>query len=239
MALVLGLSYGASGASAVLDLVKSLAATPVPLAHQVTTLYAPADSHPWLDVAYQLVGVVTEIVPVLLVAYLLVRSSESMATLGANWRRPADDARWGIGLALVVGAVGLGLRLAANALGTNLQLVIGGSAHHWWTIAVLIVHSAATAIGEEVIVLGFCLHRLGQLGWGDRRAVAFSSVVRGSYHLYQGFGGGAANLVLGVFFGAIFLRRGRVAPFIIAHFLIDAVSTVGYIEFHGRLGWLH
>ncbi len=237
--IVLGLSYGAFGISSSLDLIKSLVATPVPLAKQVTTLYAPVDSHAWLDVAYQLLGVATELVPVVLVGYLLVRSGESMATLGVDRRQPAADARWGVGLAVLVGVVGLGFRLAANALGTNLELVIGGSAHHWWTIGVLLAQSAGTAVGEEVIVTAFLLHRLRQMRWGDGRSLTASALLRGSYHLYQGFGGGLANLALGLVFGRLFQRQGRVVPLVIAHFLIDAVSTVGYVELHGRLGWLH
>ena len=57
-----------------------------------------------------------------------------------------------------------------------------------------------------------------------------ASLVRGSYHLYQGFGGATANFVLGLFFGRIFQRRGRVMPMLVAHFLIDAVAFVGYVE---------
>jgi membrane protease YdiL (CAAX protease family) len=83
------------------------------------------------------------------------------------------------------------------------------------------------------------LHRLRQLGWSDRRAIAASALARGSYHLYQGFGGGLANVGMGLVFGTLYRRRPRVLPFVIAHFLIDAVATIGYVELHHRFHWLH
>lgn len=236
--LVLALSLGASGAYAALDLLKGLLATATPLAKQSTTLYAPADTHAWLDIAYQLLGIATELAPVLLVAYLLVRSGESMAAIGVDRSRPGEDARWSIGLAVVVGGVGLGGLFAARALGINRDLVVGGGAGRWWDVVLLVGQAAGTAIAEEVIVCGYLLHRARQLGWRDGRALVAASLVRGSYHLYQGFGGGIANVVLGLFFGRIFQRRGRVMPLVVAHFLVDAVAFVGYVELRKHVGWL-
>ncbi|MFI5042429.1 MAG: CPBP family intramembrane glutamate endopeptidase, partial [Acidimicrobiales bacterium] len=105
--LVLALSLGASGVYALLDLIKGLLAK-APLAQQSATLYAPADTHAWLDVTYQVVGLVLGLAPVLLVAYLLMRSGESLATIGLDASQPAEDLSWGIGLAIFVGAIGLG-----------------------------------------------------------------------------------------------------------------------------------
>ena len=104
---------------------------------------------------------------------------------------------------------------------------------------VLLVASAAgSAISEEVIVGGYLLHRFRQLGWSDNAALLTAAVVRGSYHLYQGWGGAIDNLVLGLFFGRIFQRRGRVMPLLLAHFLVDAVAYVGYVELKGKVSWL-
>jgi membrane protease YdiL (CAAX protease family) len=237
--LVLGVSYGASGIQSALDLIKSVAATPIPLSQQVaTTFYRQADPHAWLDIAYQSLAIVTGLVPVVLVAYLLVRTGESLATVGVDADQPASDARWGVALALVIGSVGLGFRVAANALGINLQLTIGTTGQ-WWQLVILVVQSAVAAVGEELIVLAFLLHRFAQLGWSDRKAITVSALVRGSYHLYQGFGGGVANMAMGLVFGWLYKRRGRVLPFVVAHFLIDVVATIGYVELHNRIHWLH
>src|SRR5581483_3818014 len=157
IAIVLGLSYGIAGLTSALDLLKSVAATKAPLSHQVAqAFYQPADTHAWLDVMYQTLALAADLVPVALVAYLLIRSTESLATLGVDLDHRGDDVRWGVGLALAVGAVGLAFRLGANALGVNLQLSIG-STGHWWQLVILVCQSAVTAIGEEIVVLGFVI----------------------------------------------------------------------------------
>jgi membrane protease YdiL (CAAX protease family) len=198
----------------------------------------PAAPQPWLDVTNQLLDIGTTLAPVLLVAYLLVRSGESMATLGVDRTRPASDARWSAALAAIVGGVGLGLLFAAKGLGLNRNIIIGSGANRWWDVILLVGQAAKTAIGEEVIVCGYLLHRFRQLGWSDGRSLAVASLVRGSYHLYQGFGGAAANVVLGVFFGRIFQVKGRVLPLLIAHFVIDAIAFVGYVELKNHVSWL-
>ncbi len=65
-----------------------------------------------------------------------------------------------------------------------------------------------------------------------------SSVLRGTYHLYQGFGAGLGNLVMGLVFGYAWTRTGRLWPLVIAHGLIDTVAFVGYALLAGHLGWL-
>jgi len=198
----------------------------------------PAAPQAWLDVTYQLLDIGTTLAPVLLVAYLLVRSGESMATLGVDRTRPASDARWSLALAAIVGGVGLGLLFAAKGLGINRDVIVGSGANRWWDVILLVGQAAKTAIGEEVIVCGYLLLRFRQLGWSDGRSLAAASLVRGSYHLYQGFGGAIGNIILGLFFGFIYQRRGRVLPLIIAHFVVDAIAFVGYVELKNHVSWL-
>ena len=73
-------------------------------------------------------------------------------------------------------------------------------------------------------------------GWAS--AIATSALVRGSYHLYQGVGGFAGNVVMGLLFGWLFKRWGRVMPMIVAHALIDTVAFIGYALLAGRVSWL-
>ena len=101
-----------------------------------------------------------------------------------------------------------------------------------------LVQAAQNGILEEVLVLGYLLRRLDQLGWAPGKAIALAAVVRGSYHLYQGFGGFLGNAILGVIFGVLYRRWGRVTPMIIAHTLIDAGAFVGYVALHGHVSWL-
>ena len=65
-----------------------------------------------------------------------------------------------------------------------------------------------------------------------------SSLLRGAYHLYQGFGAGLGNVAMGLVFGYVWQRTGRLWPLVIAHGLIDAVAFVGYALAASHLGWL-
>ena len=102
----------------------------------------------------------------------------------------------------------------------------------------LVLSAAQNAVLEEVLVAGYLLHRLRQLGWSDNRALLVSALLRGSYHLYQGFGGFAGTVAMGLLFGRLYQRWGRVTPLVVAHTLIDVVAFVGYAELAGHVSWL-
>ena len=236
--LVLLVSLGASGIRALLNLVDSLT-RPQSLSSQTAAIVVSrTPDRPWLDLAYQLVGIALALVPVLLVAHLLRRSGEGMRGIGFDRTQPGRDAARGTVLAAVVGGTGLALYLASFAAGGSLRVVPAELPDVWWTLPVLLLSALENAVLEEVVVLGYLIHRLRQIGVGASAAVAVSAVVRGSYHLYQGFGGFIGNAAMGVLFGVLFLRWRRSTPFVVAHFLIDAVAFVGYQYLRGRVGWL-
>ena len=58
--------------------------------------------------------------------------------------------------------------------------------------------------------------------------MVISAVVRGGYHLYQGFGGFVGNLVMGLVFGLVYLRIKRVMPLVVTHVILDLVAFLGY-----------
>ena len=236
--LVFALSLGASGVRAAISLGADLAAG-VPLARQAAVLNASlAPGRPWLDLVLQLIDLVFALVPVLLAVHFLIRSGEGPRPLGLDRTRPGLDLARGAALAALIGGSGLVLYLAARAAGLNLTVVPEALPSTWWRAPVLLLSAVQNAILEEVLVAGYLLHRLRQLGWRDGRALALSAVLRGSYHLYQGFGGFVGNLVMGLVFGRLYQRWGRVAPLIIAHALIDAVAFIGYAYLAGHVGWL-
>jgi membrane protease YdiL (CAAX protease family) len=99
---------------------------------------------------------------------------------------------------------------------------------YWWTVPVLILSALRAALTEEVIVVGYLYARLQDVGWGRWKIIVGTAVLRGSYHLYQGFGAFIGNLAMGILFGWLYTRYGRLVPLIVAHFLLDAVIFVGY-----------
>ncbi|WP_411087909.1 CPBP family intramembrane glutamic endopeptidase [Streptomyces sp. 061-3] len=236
--LVLALSLGASGVSALISFVGSLT-KPGALKEQAATLnssYAPG--RPWLDLAWQLFGIATALVPVVLVAHLLIREGASLRVIGFDRTRPRSDLGRGVLIAAGIGSAGLAFYLLARAAGFNLTVVPESLPGVWWKYPVLILSALQNSVVEEVIVVGYLLRRLGQLGWTPMAALVASSVLRGSYHLYQGIGGFIGNMVMGVVFVLLYRRWGRVGPLVVAHALLDIGAFVGYALLAGKVGWL-
>ncbi|MFG2574294.1 CPBP family intramembrane glutamic endopeptidase [Streptomyces sp. NPDC048481] len=238
--LVLALSLGASGVSALISFVGSVT-KPGGLKDQAATLNASAaPGRPWLDLAWQLFGIASALVPVALVAHLLLREpgGRGLRTLGFDRTRPWPDLGRGAVIAAVIGSTGIAFYLAARGLGFNLTVVPEALPDVWWKYPVLIMSALQNAILEEVIVVGYLLRRLGQLGWTPGTALVASAVLRGSYHLYQGIGGFIGNMVMGVVFVLLYRRWGRVGPLVVAHSLLDIGAFVGYALLAGKVGWL-
>ena len=236
--LVLALSLGASAVSALISFVGSLT-KPGALKEQAATLnssYAPG--RPWLDLAWQLFGIATALVPVALVAHLLIREGASLRVIGFDRTRPRSDLGRGVLIAAAIGSAGLAFYLLARAAGFNLTVVPESLPGVWWKYPVLILSALQNSVVEEVIVVGYLLRRLGQLGWTPMAALVASSVLRGSYHLYQGIGGFIGNMVMGVVFVLLYRRWGRVGPLVVAHALLDIGAFVGYALLAGKVGWL-
>jgi membrane protease YdiL (CAAX protease family) len=222
--LVLLLSLGQSAVYAVVSLVAKLTAGK-PLSQQTATLNPSQSPRPYLDLTYQLLGIFFALVPVLLALYLLDRPR---STLGISFDRPAFDLGWGFGLAAAIGIPGLLLVYVAAKLGLNAQIVPAALQRVWWAIPVLILAAIQNAILEEVVVVGYLITRLSSFGWRTAAIVAASALLRGSYHLYQGFGAFVGNAIMGVVFALFFVKFKRVMPLIIAHSLLDIAAFVGY-----------
>ncbi len=238
VAAVLAVSLGRAAISALIDLGGSLTAHKALSAQHATLNASAAPGRPWLDLTWQVYGIAFGLAPVLLVAYLLWREGASLRTLGLDRTRPWRDLAYGAAVAAVIGGTGLGLYLAAHAAGAALTVVPTTLPAVWWRIPVLVASAFQNAALEEVVVLGFLLRRFDQAGMSPRRADAASAVIRGAYHLYQGFGGFVGNLVMGLIFARLYRRWGRVTPLLLAHALIDTTAFVGYVLLVGHVGWL-
>ncbi|GAB2829712.1 type II CAAX endopeptidase family protein [Streptomyces chlorus] len=236
--LVLAVSLGASAVSALISFVGS-ATRPGGLKDQAATLNgSAAPGRPWLDLAWQLFGITSALVPVALVAHFLIREGAGLRTLGFDRTRPWSDLGRGAAVAAAIGSSGIAFYLAMRGLGFNLTVVPEALPEVWWKFPVLILSAMQNSILEEVIVLAYLLRRLEQLGWSPGAAMATSSVLRGSYHLYQGIGGFIGNMVMGVVFVHLYRRWGRVGPLVVAHTLLDIGAFVGYALLAGKVDWL-
>jgi membrane protease YdiL (CAAX protease family) len=234
---VFAVSLGASGLNALLDLVNDLLARQS-LNSQQALLVGSLSANHWFDLVLQLVSIAEALTPVVLVLYLMARSGEPPSVMGLDGSQPGKDALRGAVVAAVIGGAGLGLYITAFKLGASLNIVPESLPNVWWRIPVLLLSAAHDGILEEILVIGYLLRRLDQLGWTPWKAILAAALLRGSYHLYQGFGAFCGNAVMGIIFGILYRRWGRVTPLIIAHFLIDAVTFVGYVALAGKVSWL-
>ncbi|WP_431728109.1 CPBP family intramembrane glutamic endopeptidase [Verrucosispora sp. TAA-831] len=226
--LVLGLSLGQSAVYATVSIIAKLTAEGG-LSRQTAALNTSASARAYLDLTYQLLGIVFALLPVLLAVHLLTRDpGDPVRTLGLDARRPWADLAQGAGLAALIGLPGLVLFWAAAQLGINATVVPAALPDLWWTVPVLILAAFQNSILEEVIVVGYLMTRLRQLQWRVGAIIATSALLRASYHLYQGFGAFIGNAIMGVVFSLFYLRTRRVMPLIVAHALLDIFAFVGY-----------
>jgi membrane protease YdiL (CAAX protease family) len=166
---------------------------------------------------------VMAVVPVALL--LLSRTGQPPKSLGFGMPRLLDDVVPGLGIA--AGAFGLEFLLLipfTPLLRHHSDLISKVPVGHVPSYYVIwgVVISLVTAITEEVMMSGYFLTRLEQLGWSPKPALALSLTLRTAYHVYYGLG-----FLLTVPFGYLatrsFQKRGRLARPIAAHFLFDAV----------------
>jgi len=227
--IVLGLSLGQAGVYAALSLVVKL--TQGGIRNSTATLNGSQSDREWLDFTLQVLSIGFALVPVALALYLLSLDPgkpSPLRRLGINRLSRGRDVLWGMGLAAVIGLPGLGLYAAGRALGITAEVIPAPVDQYWWTVPVLILSALQNAILEEIVVVGFVMTRLRQLRWSVPATIVTSALIRGSYHLYQGFGQALGNVVMGLVFGYWFQRTNRVLPLIVAHTILDVITFVGY-----------
>jgi len=229
IAIVLVVTFGLSGMRAALRLLSDLM-QPVPLNQQQTTLAEHQSDTSWIDLAMQLCSSAMLFSWGFLALYLLHES------IFSRWRPKAILE--GAGLAALIGIPGLVFYLSAVHFGFSKQVVPSTLDDAWWEIIVLLTWSAANAFSEEIVVVMWLITRLQQLRIPPWVALLLSAVLRGSYHLYQGWSAGLGNIIMGLIFGTYYLKTRRVWPLILGHFLIDAVAFVGYSLLRGHLSFL-
>lgn len=237
---VLGVSLGISALSALLTYIRAEVTVAGGISHTTATAVAgTSTTYPILDLADDLLGILNGAVPPLLALLLLARDPGGRGFgVGFDLRRKIREGFQGAGFCALIGIPGLALVWSAHELGISATLAVVDVPDAWYRVPYLLLSAFQNGLSEEVIVVGFMLTRLRQLGWSNQRALAASALLRGTYHLYQGYGAFFGNMVMGLIFGYWFQRTRRVLPLVIAHFLLDAFSFVGYVYLHGRISWI-
>lgn len=238
LGIVLALSLGASAVYSFVSLLAKLTAYSG-LSNQTATLNPQLSERQWLDFSYQFLGIAFGLAPVALVLYLLWEKEKSpFDVIGFNLSQPVRDIWRGTWVAALIGIPGLGLYLASRQLGISAEVIPAALGEYWWAVPMLLFAAVRASLLEEVIVVGYFFNRLSRLGFSVTFQILLSALLRGSYHLYQGFGGFIGNFFMGLLFGYLYQRWGRVMPLVVAHFLLDAAIFVGYAALKDALTFL-
>lgn len=236
--LVLLAGLGASAIWSVLNLTRK-ALDPKPLGQQTTAMNTSQAHDAWLDLAFQLAEIGLGLVTVGLALHFLARELVHPArAIGFDRGLPLPDLALGALLAAVIGIPGLGLYVIARAMDLNTQIAAAGLGDYWWALPVLVLAACQNAVLEEVVMVGYLFTRWSQAGWRLWHVVVVSALIRGTYHLYQGFGGFVGNVLMGLLLGAVYARTRRVMPLVVAHAVLDIVAFGGYALFADEVSWL-
>ena len=237
VAIVLALSLGKSAVYSVVALIAALTSTQG-LGGSKVTINQTLSARPALDLTYQLLGIGFSLVPVALCLLLLSVNSNPFEKLGFTVKPLWTNIWQGFSLAAIIGIPGLALYFASRQFGLSAQIVTSDLGAYWWTAPVLLLSAVGASLLEEVVVVGYLFDRLQKLGRELWSTIVISAAIRGSYHLYQGFGGFVGNFAMGIVFGWAYRKFGRLTPLLIAHFLLDAVSFVGYAWAKTFITWI-
>lgn len=219
------LSFGFLALSAVLSLLENALTTGI--GGTTVALNPVASSVPAIDAVRQVMVVVRLLAIGGLGAYLLWRTGIGLHRLGLA-RPSRRDLPPAALLAAVIGLPGLAVVTLSQAMGWNSILDAAPTDDLWWRIPVLALKSFGNGVAEEVVVVGYFMTRLRQLGLGANGALWSSAVLRGCYHAYQGVGAVVGNVVMGLVYGRWYQVTGRLWPLVFAHALIDTIAFVGY-----------
>jgi membrane protease YdiL (CAAX protease family) len=234
--IVFSITLGLAALRSLLSLIDSLLAEAA-LADQRVALNVSQATNQVLDFLRQLLSAGQLVGWGALGLYLLWRAGLKLRQIGLDRQRLGGDLARAAGLAALIGVPGLAFYLVARAVGANLT-VVPTALDDWWQYLTLTLSAFGNAFAEEVLVVGYLITRLRQLGLRENTSLLVSALLRGSYHFYQGFGGFVGNVIMGLVFGRVWQRTNRLWPLVLAHFLIDFVAFVGYAFLRGRVAWL-
>jgi membrane protease YdiL (CAAX protease family) len=168
-----------------------------------------------------------------LILFIIHRSGEPPRVFGLVRLQKFKDPFAGLGI-LVLTNVGYRItwyflfatlgRQAASRLGYHNSIFAAPSGQ--FALSLLAVSSIANGCAEELVCRAYLLSRFEQLLGSTVLAWLLSSLLFGSYHIYQGIGGFVAITTIGLIYGAIFCAIRRIWPIAIAHALQDFISIL-------------
>jgi membrane protease YdiL (CAAX protease family) len=202
------------------------------LFNAIATFYI--ESETGVDFVYQsLYTIVRSSGIIALIFFIVARSGESPASFGLKRLRIFKDSAQGFGI-FVLGMVvhyaiwyrvagAFGTYTAHQLLHTDLSRIAIPTGHN--SISLLMVASFANGLAEELVCRAYLIPRFERLFNSTLKAWLLSSLLFGSYHIYQGVGGFISITAIGLLYGGIFCLTRRLWPIAIAHAIQDFVAS--------------
>ncbi len=229
---VLSIFPGEAVASALISLAQTLTNYDNGSAHSP----ALTPRHPVLGALLLSLDLILSTGPALVALYLLTVSGGRARAIGLDLTRPRADLARAAKVVLYAFVPGFLLLGFLIHLTPHIHLITDPTkpALPLWFAIPAVVTSINAGIVEEIVVLGFLVHRLEQRGWDGWQLYAVCIAVRISYHLYYGTGAIGLTVWAGMMV-LLYRRRRRLLTFIAAHVLWDLNAGLGSIV-HGRAG---
>ncbi|TWT29218.1 CAAX amino terminal protease self- immunity [Posidoniimonas corsicana] len=120
-----------------------------------------------------------------------------------------------------------------HGVGEAVEHVSSESTSPLLALTLVLISSLANGFAEELAMRSFLITRLRSLGVPTEGAVLGSSCLFAAYHAYQGTYGMVSVLGVGLVFGAYFAWARRLWPVVTAHFLMDVIAMVYYLDLSG------
>ncbi len=187
--------------------------------------------HPWPSAVVATAATLVEFSPPLLAVYLLRLSGGGRAVMGLDRSAPRADLARCLKLMLLTYVPGFLLVAVISALTGQHNEVAHAIPPNAAYLLPLLVSAVGAGVVEEIVVLGYLIHRLEQRGWSPTRILIAATVVRASYHLYYGWG--TIGIALwGALSVLLYRRRPRLLTFVVLHVLWDGWQFID-IYAHG------
>lgn len=178
----------------------------------------------------RLIGaLIAEATSLLLLWFVLSEQKRTWKEIG--WNAKWSDLLRGLGLIIVT-------RVVARVATHCFQLFYHGYTGHYlqprsvhgmlgFGISTLsIAFVLVNPFFEELIVRGYAMSEVIDLGGSRALAIFVSVFVQMSYHVYQGFLRGITLTATFIVFSIYFSRTRRIAPVVLAHFWSDASALI-------------
>ncbi len=139
-----------------------------------------------------------------------------------NESKIGQSVLWGLGGAIVCGAVAVGTLLLLQSLGLQMKSEGQAPLPLWVTFIVIL----RAAIVEEVFFRGYAITRLEAVTGNKYLSAVAPLLVFSLLHYGQGLAGIIVTFMMGAVLTLLFLQRKDLLTVIVAHFVIDFIPNI-------------